>query len=383
MENEKKTSRKVVRVILRVLYVVLVLLAFVVILLLGAIYAFVKGPSEEAKSLFVQSLNETSAAKWVPRIFLSEEEVKSLLPDAREGGYEVDPTSVKVRYKGTYVKHDTKKTEGSGTPDDNTPDPEFKDIELINVNGSTYKGTLMLIRDPSRVVVGTPERYGSDQYGLSLHNMCLRYGAVGGINAGGFYDVNGTGTGADGAPVYELDRAPTRNEAVTMLVRLLGKEEEALDGIVIKEGKLMWGSPGTVSTVIGFDKNDILRVGWMSAQNALDLGMRDACSFGPALIVNGRALNEKNKLGGGVNPRTAIGQREDGTVMLLVIDGRSTSSLGVTYDDLVDIMLSYGAVNAANLDGGSSTLMEYEGKTVNSSAYLFGERILATAWLVI
>ena len=353
MENEKKTSRKVVRVILRVLYVVLVLLAFVVILLLGAIYAFVKGPSEEAKSLFVQSLNETSAAKWVPRIFLSEEEVKSLLPDAREGGYEVDPTSVKVRYKGTYVKHDTKKTEGSGTPDDNTPDPEFKDIELINVNGSTYKGTLMLIRDPSRVVVGTPERYGSDQYGLSLHNMCLRYGAVGGINAGGFYDVNGTGTG--GIP----------------------------DGIVIKEGKLMWGSPGTVSTVIGFDKNDILRVGWMSAQNALDLGMRDACSFGPALIVNGRALNEKNKLGGGVNPRTAIGQREDGTVMLLVIDGRSTSSLGVTYDDLVDIMLSYGAVNAANLDGGSSTLMEYEGKTVNSSAYLFGERILATAWLVI
>ena len=137
-----------------------------------------------------------------------------------------------------------------------------------------------------------------------------------------------------------------------------------------------------MSTVIGFDSNHILHVGRMSGQTALDRGIVEAVSFGPALIVNGKPQNATYKLGGGINPRTAIGQRADGAVLLLVIDGRSVSSLGVTYDDLVDIMLSYGAVNAGNLDGGSSTLMVYKGETINSSAYLFGERVLATAFLV-
>ena len=84
----------------------------------------------------------------------------------------------------------------------------------------------------------------------------------------------------------------------------------------------------------------------------------------------------------GVNPRTAIGQRADGAVLLLVVDGRQAYSLGATHNDLVDIMLEYGAVNACNLDGGSSSMMWFEDGYVNHSASLIGIRPLPTAFLV-
>ena len=86
--------------------------------------------------------------------------------------------------------------------------------------------------------------------------------------------------------------------------------------------------------------------------------------------------------GGGLNPRTAIGQRADGAVLLLVIDGRQSHSLGATYKDCQQVMLDYGAVNAANLDGGSSTLMIYEGEHVNMCATLYGSRDMPTSFLV-
>ena len=104
-------------------------------------------------------------------------------------------------------------------------------------------------------------------------------------------------------------------------------------------------------------------------------------SFGPLLIVNGQSVNVTGT-GGGLNPRTAIGQTADGRVLLLVIDGRQTTSLGATFKDIIEIMFEYGAVNAANLDGGSSTLMMFDGEILNSSASLYGPRQLPTAFLV-
>ena len=120
----------------------------------------------------------------------------------------------------------------------------------------------------------------------------------------------------------------------------------------------------------------------MTAQTALDRNIQYAASYGPALIINGEPQNERASLGGGLNPRTAIGQREDGAILLLVINGRSVDSLGATLDDLVEIFLEFGAVNATNLDGGSSSLMIYEGENITNSAYVYGERVVATAILV-
>ena len=121
----------------------------------------------------------------------------------------------------------------------------------------------------------------------------------------------------------------------------------------------------------------------MTPEKAMKTGLKYAVSYGPALIINGEPCNAGKSLGGGINPRTAIGQREDGAILLLVVNGRQIDSLGATLDDLVEIMLSHGAVNASNLDGGSSSLMKYEGEYLNTSSYIYGgERILASTILV-
>jgi len=344
-------TKKIIKTTARVLYVVLITLFFAVAGLYGAMWMLVHGPSHEIKRLFVMSVKETSAAGFLADMYLSEDEINEILGKDRTDTEEtVDASLIKIEHKTeNKVNTPTENGGNEGTGETNTPE---QDVEIIDIVGPTYLGKMIVVKDPSRVFVGVPDRFGSDASGLSLKKMLIKYDALAGINAGGFYDPNGTGTG--GIP----------------------------DGIVIKDGKLAWGAPSTVSTVIGFDANHILHVGRMTGQAALDRGIVEAVSFGPALIVNGKPQNATYKLGGGINPRTAIGQRADGAVLLLVIDGRSVSSLGVTYDDLVDIMLSYGAVNAGNLDGGSSTLMVYKGETINSSAYLFGERVLATAFLV-
>lgn len=338
--------KKILKIFTRVLYVILITLLLAAAFLYSGMWMLVNGPSTEIKNLFVMSVKETSAAGFLADMYLSDEEIDEILAlNKKDSNENIDTSLIKIEHK-------TEDKVNKPTGDSISSEKEEKDLEIIDILGPTYAGKLIIVKDPSRIFVGTPDRYGEGASGMTLKNMLKKYGCIAGINAGGFYDPNGSGTG--GIP----------------------------DGIVISNGKLAWGSGGTVSTVIGFDKNHILHVGRMSGNEALNRGITEAVSFGPALIVNGVPQNASYKLGGGVNPRTAIGQRADGAVLLLVIDGRSVTSLGVTYDDLVDIMLSYGAVNAGNLDGGSSTLMVYNGETINQSAYLFGERVLATAFLV-
>ena len=116
------------------------------------------------------------------------------------------------------------------------------------------------------------------------------------------------------------------------------------------------------------------------------MGIRDTVSFGPFLVVNGVASQFKGNGGYGIAPRTAIGQRKDGIVLLLVIDGRRPGhSIGVDMVELTNIMLRYGAYNASNLDGGGLSSIVVEGKTLSvagGSGYI-GERYLPNSWLVI
>ena len=119
----------------------------------------------------------------------------------------------------------------------------------------------------------------------------------------------------------------------------------------------------------------------MTSKEALDKGIRDALTFGPALVVNGEAATVKGA-SSGLNPRTAIGQRSDGAVLLLVIDGRQASSLGATYADMISVLLEYGAVNAINMDGGSSSLMYYKGEYLNRGVILTGSRKMPTGFIV-
>ena len=135
---------------------------------------------------------------------------------------------------------------------------------------------------------------------------------------------------------------------------------------------------------IGFTKENKLILGNMSKEEALAKGYRDAIEFGPYLIVNGKRSFIKGNGGWGVAPRSAIGQRKDGIVLFLVINGRLATSIGADMVDLCDIMERYGAYNAANLDGGSSSELVINQKIVNTpvAGGENGLRNMSTFWVV-
>ena len=175
-------------------------------------------------------------------------------------------------------------------------------------------------------------------------------GDTGGINAGIFEDSAGAGTGWPPS------------------------------GITISQGVIYEEFPN--GYVAGISRDGILYVGDYSIDVCVrDFDIQNACSFGPILIANGQKMDEKT-LESGVNPRTCIGQRGDGAIMLLVVDGRQAYSFGLTYGDCADLLLEYGCINAMNMDGGSSTSMYYKGQLVNHpSNQAGGTRYLPTAWL--
>ena len=312
------------------------------VVLLGVIYVMEKGPSPTMTATFCRSMRETSAIRWIPNIFLTDQEIDALKSENTE--------NEETQAVNTSLIH-VAAGEQRAEQDDAEPD-----LQLIDIADGTVKGKLLIVKDPSRVILGTSDNLGK-QAGLQLTALVAKYDGVAGTNAGGFNDENGLGNG--GIP----------------------------QGLVIRGGEMVWGGVNSTYNVIGFDDNDILHVGRMTGMEALNLHIRDAVSFvthdglASALIINGE-VQTKN-LVSGVNPRTAIGQREDGAVLLLVLDGRSINTLGATMENTCDIMLQYGAVNAGNLDGGSSSVMVYEGEIINNCASVTGPRNIPTGFVVL
>ncbi len=320
----------------------------IIILAVAALYGICavvfKGPSSTARDKLVTSTLEMSAAKWVPRIFFSEEEIQKIV----QANSVVD--SDEITDPGLVVIPPQNDEEQNAENDEWADYPDG--IRIINVKGDTYRGYLMIVRDPSKVYVATSSNFQSGLPGLKIFDAIEQEGAIAAINGGGFPDVGGSGTGD--VPI----------------------------GLTISKGQLLWGSTAQYyNGVIGFNKDNVLIVGNMTGQQALDAGIRDCVCFGPILVVNGEPA-QINGAAGSLNPRTAIGQRADGAVLLLCVDGRMPSSLGASYADLINIMVEYGAVNAANLDGGSSTHMYYKGEAVNVSSSLYGPRRMPTFFMV-
>ncbi|EKN41339.1 hypothetical protein CFSAN001627_13918, partial [Clostridium botulinum CFSAN001627] len=118
-----------------------------------------------------------------------------------------------------------------------------------------------------------------------------------------------------------------------------------------------------------------LVVGDHTVDELLKMGVVEALSFRNTLIINGKPIPYNE----GINPRTAIGQKQDGTIVLLVIDGRRGIKQGATLEEVENILLQRGVVNASNLDGGSSSTMYYKGKVINRPCNWDGERTVATS----
>ncbi|MBR2615947.1 MAG: phosphodiester glycosidase family protein, partial [Clostridia bacterium] len=206
-------------------------------------------------------------------------------------------------------------------------------IKLINITKPSFKAYLLMVKDPSRVFVGTSSDFQSGLAGARIFDIVEKYGAVAAINGGEYPDTGGVGSGH--VPI----------------------------GITYAEGKMVWSGP-TYLTFMGLTKDNKLVVSeGMTKARADELGMRDGVCFqtGNCLITNdgvNMTLHYSDRDTGRAQ-RTAIGQRADGTMLLLVTDGRTTSSIGATHNELISLMLEYGAVCAGKLDGGSSAMMYY------------------------
>lgn len=286
------------------------------------------GPFDSLKYVSVGAV-ATARNNWVVKAFLSDEEISRIMNLNKSQEYN---NGVEIGRKEVMTdKH-------SG-------------ITIEDIQGRSFKGKVMLIKDPMRVKLAVTKEIGIT--GERVTDMVKDMGAIAGINAGGFYDPNGKGNGA------------------------------FPDGLTMKDGKLVHNNVGDKAVnIVGFDNKGKLVLGNMTAKQMENKNIREAVTFEPNLILEGKPLI-KGDGGWGIAPRTGIGQMADGTVIFVVIDGRQpTWSIGATLRDLMNVFEDYNAVTAVNLDGGSSSEIVYDGKVINRLWNIFGERYIPTAFVV-
>ncbi len=225
--------------------------------------------------------------------------------------------------------------------------------KVIEIREATYKGFLVAVYDPSKVTIAHSKYLG--QQGELITDIAKNNDAVVAINGGGFYDPDWKSQG--GIPV----------------------------GLTVKDGEIIYKFENNDrGNLIGLTEDNKLILGNMGISEIKKNKIRDAIQFGPFLIINGQKSKIYGNGGWGYGPRTVIGQRKDGIILMLVIDGRRATSIGASIKDVQDIMYNYGAYNAANLDGGSSTTLVVNNKVMNNpvAATPSGMRRIPNAFIV-
>ncbi len=333
MVQEKKKIKKTT--------ILLAVLDFLAIVCLFLMY----GPISYFRNLWVTSAMTTKSHKYLARTFFNEDTINKIVSGnyVVNSGDTTDASIIKIgqikekdTYESIYEEQILKKDEGNDL------------YKIVEVTGPNYKGYMAVIYDPSRVTLGTAKYFGRG--GQTIDKILENNDAILGINANGF---------SDGGRIDEnLGSIPTGN--------------------VIKNGKVIWKSSDS-GNLIGFNNDNVLVLYNGTLENAIKEGIRDAMEFGPFLIVNGKPAEVKGNGGWGIAPRTAIAQRQDGIVLFLVVDGRSSSSIGVDMQELINIFTRYKAYNAANLDGGGSSVLYANGKIINNVSTL---RYIPTAWIL-
>ena len=335
-KKKKKGSGLFGRIVRRFFLVLFTVIALILVAACLAANLIFNGPSPAARDILTMTLLEPSGTKWIPGLFMDAQTLDSIR--AR------DDSNLKDEFSNASEIVINKDTAISAGTDEwaNSPDG----IRFESHSGDTYNAHIMIVRDPSKVYLGTStENFSTSIPGTRIDDQIETDGAIAGVNAGAFFD-NGTSDPAVGS---------------------------VPEGLVYSKGVCKWttGSPPNgIKGFAGFNKDNILVVAQdnLSKAQAEELNIRDGCCFGPVLIMNGEINQEAYNSNSGWNPRTAVGQRKDGAVVFVCIDGRQAGSAGGTYKDVIDIMIEYGVVNACNMDGGSSSIMVYR-----DTYGLFGE----------
>ena len=334
-----------------------ILITFFILGILGVVSLAVLlyGPYSGFRDWLITTAMTTMSHQYFATWFYDEETIAQVLDRNKvEETNEITDTSMtvvidseekeeKIEYENEYERQILEK------------DPGNDDYKIIEITGKGYSGYMAVIYDPSRIKTVYTKKIGkSGQY---LTTMAKDNDALIAINGGGFEDPNFNSNGAN--PL----------------------------GITFSNGKLITSkSYNGQGGLIGFTEDDKLVLGKMNVAKAKELKIRDGVTFGPFLIINGKSSNVFGNGGWGTAPRTAIGQRKDGIVLFLVIDGRTLTRPGASMNDLIEIMERYGAYNAANLDGGTSSAMVVNNEIINDPIDSTGAhktRYISTAFILI
>lgn len=319
-------------------------MTFVTCMLLGITFLFATEKGEELREWAAGTLLTTQHDYWAPYTFLPEEKLEELRQQIR------NPVVINSADAIAAAEEEPKVTE------EPLPQRELIEIEEIDEKRGNYyfKGKLMYISDPKRVQLLVTTR--TDRGDL-LDEFVKKHNALGIVNASGFHDPDGYGKGAKA------------------------------NGLVIKDGKILqsYNAKGS-ETALGITFDGKLITGNYTAQQLIEMGVKDAMSFRPQLIVDGKNLfADKPAKSWGIQPRTAIGQKEDGTIVFLVIDGRQPGhSIGASMNDVADILAERGVVTAMAMDGGSSSMMLHNNEAITkTSCPYYRGRFLPNAWAVL
>lgn len=317
--KKNNNSKRKKKIILKILCSI-----FLIIYIIGCFsFTFLLyGPYENFRNWLISTAMSTMNHQYLCKWFYSDKEINNVLNKNyiievnEDTNVELIDMKEEV-YANEYEKQILKRDEND----------KYKIIEL-EVNGQ--KAYLAAIYDPSLVKVAVTSALG--RYGQYVTKMAKDHNALLAVNGGGFYDPGNSSTGG----------MPT--------------------GVTISNGKIITNNNYSTYTQSGgligmtYD-NKLVLIKNATGQKALNMGVRDGVSWGPFLIVNGKKSFIKGNGGWGYAARTAIGQRSDGIILLLVVNSNSSRTKGADMIDLTEIMSNYGAINAANLDGGTSSVI--------------------------
>ncbi len=295
---------------------------------------------QTARKFAVSSIMETRTQQYLARLFFTNSQIEQITGETSNtsGTTNQNPYSVVPRHTGS------------------------TDISEYTVSGDQYTGFVLAVKDPTRVKVAMTQAVGV--HGEDTSTMAERENAVAAINGGGYKG----GASWNSSAQYPSD-------------------------FVFHGGKVAWQDPDWSDTdkvnVIGLDSSGRLVVGSHSIQELQKLHVTEAVAFAQhqPLIVNGIGQYAKGE-DLSRNPRTAVAQLRDGTILLIVLDGRQVGQFGATYYEVQQMLLkqfnsSQNPMETATiLDGGGSTTMYYNGKVINHPSGSFGERAVATAFYV-
>lgn len=292
------------------------------------------GPFENAKTTYVGAAMKTMSHQYLATMFLSDAKIAKIL--GQNSTETTDETTNTSQIEIPKIKDDT---------------IELKQI----IDNPKFDGYYLVVKDPTRVKVGYTSKLKVE--GETTSQIAQNNNAIAAINGGGFVDQSSANawTGNGGFPT----------------------------GVIMTGGDVKYDdTAGKEVDTMGINKDGAMIVGKYTVDKLKELGVQEALSFGPSLVVNGQMTPINGEGEWGTGPTTIIGQRKDGAIILLVIDGRSLGSLGATIKEAQEVIYKLGAFNAMHLDGGKSTTMYYDGEIVNKPSNSMGERTIASAIIV-